>query len=53
MPKQTFVTPDAAQLASWKTKITPAITTWTKTASNNDAVLAAFKTEIANAHAGH
>ncbi|HWE74013.1 MAG TPA: TRAP transporter substrate-binding protein [Stellaceae bacterium] len=53
MPKQTFVKPDAAQLVSWKTRIEPAIAAWTKTASNNDAVLATFKTEVANAQAGH
>jgi hypothetical protein len=51
MPKQTFVKPSAEQLAGWKTKIQPAITAWTKTAPNNDAVLAKFKEELANA--GH
>jgi TRAP-type transport system periplasmic protein len=53
MPKQTFVTPSAEQLAAWKTKIQPSITAWTKTASGADTVLAKFKEEVANVQAGH
>jgi TRAP-type C4-dicarboxylate transport system substrate-binding protein len=53
MPKQTFATPTAAQLAAWKAKIEPTITAWTKTASGADTVLAKFQQEVANAQAGH
>ena len=53
MPKQTFVTPSAAQLAAWKTKIEPSIAGWTKSASGADTVLAKFKEELATIKAGH
>ena len=53
MPKQTFVTPTAVQLAGWRQKITPVIDQWTKAVPDGDTVLAQFKTELANIKAGH
>ncbi|HEY1503182.1 MAG TPA: TRAP transporter substrate-binding protein [Stellaceae bacterium] len=53
MPKQTFVTPSVAELATWKTKVEPSIAAWTKTATGADTVLAKFKEELANVKAGH
>jgi TRAP-type C4-dicarboxylate transport system substrate-binding protein len=53
MPKQTFVTPTAAQLAGWQQKITPVIDQWTKVVPDGDKVLTQFKTELANIKAGH
>jgi TRAP-type C4-dicarboxylate transport system substrate-binding protein len=53
MPKQTFVTPTAVQLAGWRQKITPVIDQWTKAVPDGDKVLAQFKTELANIKAGH
>jgi TRAP-type C4-dicarboxylate transport system substrate-binding protein len=53
MPKQTFATLNAAQLATWKTKLQPSITGWTKSTNGADVVLAKFKEELANIKAGH
>ena len=53
MPKQTVVTPTAAQVASWRQKITPVVDQWTKAVPDGDKVLAQFKTELANIKAGH
>jgi len=53
MPKQTFVTPNATQLAGWQQKITPVIDQWTKVVPEGDKVLTQFKAELANIKAGH
>jgi TRAP-type transport system periplasmic protein len=53
MPKQTFVTPTAVQLAGWQQKVTPVIEQWTKVVPDGTRVLAQFKTELANVKAGH
>jgi len=39
MPKQTFVTPTAAQLAGWQQKVTPVIDQWTKVVPDGAKVL--------------
>jgi len=53
MPKQTFVTPNAAELATWQKKITPVIDQWTKVVPDGGKVLTQFKAELANVKAGH
>jgi hypothetical protein len=53
MPKQTFVRPNATQLAGWQQKITPVIDQWTKVVPDGAKVLTQFKAELANAKAGH
>jgi TRAP-type C4-dicarboxylate transport system substrate-binding protein len=52
MPKQTFVRPNATQLAGWQQKITPVIDQWTKVVPDGAKVLTQFKAELANAKAG-
>ena len=51
--KQTFVELTSDQMASWQKKVDPTIEQWTKDNTGADAVLARFRTELANARAGH
>jgi TRAP-type C4-dicarboxylate transport system substrate-binding protein len=51
MPKQTFVTPNATQLAGWQKKIAPVIDQWTKIVPDGDKVLTQFKAELASSKA--
>ncbi len=51
--KQTFVTLTPDQLANWQKKVDPTIEKWAKDNKSADVVLQSFRTELANARAGH